>query len=158
MSNEPSSAWDSGSIRLAGTDDEAALLLLLESQYREHDIALSGEPLAAAVRGMLADPSRGRILVAMDAGATVGIAVLSFIWALEHGGHSAWLDELYVAPDRRGRGVGRALLLRAIDEARGLGCAAVDLEVERSHRRAERLYGREGFRRHSRSRWVLALR
>jgi GNAT superfamily N-acetyltransferase len=158
MTREHFSSWESGSIRLATADDEAALLPLLESQYREHGIALEGEPLAAALRGMLAEPSRGRILVASAAGVTVGVAVLSFIWALEHGGFSAWLDELYVEPRSRGRGIGRALLLRAIDEARGLGCAAVDLEVERSHRRAERLYSREGFCRHSRSRWVLSLR
>jgi ribosomal protein S18 acetylase RimI-like enzyme len=33
----------------------------------------------------------------------------------------------------------------------------VDLEVEPSHRRAEALYKREGFGRHSRRRWVKRL-
>ncbi len=148
---------ETASIRSAVPADRTGILALLEAQFRDHGIALAAPRLEAAVGGMLAEPARGRILVAEAGGRTVGVAVLSFIWALEHGGHSAWLDELYVAPRARGCGIGRALLRRAVDEARSLGCAAVDLEVERSHKRAEGLYRGEGFSRHSRSRWVLAL-
>ena len=144
-------------IRGASPGDLADLVALLEAQFRDHGIALAASRLEAAVGGMLAEPARGRILVAEVDGRIAGVAVLSFIWALEHGGHSAWLDELYVEPGLRGRGIGGELLGRAVAEARRLGCAAVDLEVERSHRRAEGLYRRAGFRRHARSRWVLPL-
>jgi ribosomal protein S18 acetylase RimI-like enzyme len=145
------------SIRSAAPADLAGLTELLEAQFADHGIDAGGSRLADAVRGMLRDPAVGRILVAEAAGRLAGVAVISFIWALEHGGRSAWLDELYVRPQLRGRGIGRALLLRAVEEARSGGCAALDLEVERSHRRAERLYRRQGFRRRSRSRWVLPL-
>src|SRR5579872_1065229 len=87
----------------------------------------------------------------------VGLAYLAYTWTLEHGGQSAWLDELYVVPGERSRGVGTALLRAALDHAARRGCRAVDLEVEAAHARAARLYAREGFRPHHRARWYRRL-
>ena len=102
---------------------------------------------------MLRRPERGRFLVAVDGSDVVGFAALSFLWTLEHGGRAAWLDELYVVPGRRGRGIGRALLATAYDVARDAGAVALDLEIEKEHARAANLYRREGFKRLSRQRW-----
>src|SRR5262249_42126725 len=101
-----------------------------------------------------AEPRRGCIFVARDGDRLVGVAYVSFIWSLEHGGHAAWLEELYVLPAERSRGIGSALLTAAVDFARADGCAAVALEVEADHVRAANLYARNGFERHSRARWV----
>ena len=106
---------------------------------------------------MLADRDRGFILVALNDKRPVGVAYVSFTWTLEHGGKSAWLEELYVVPDQRDRGIGRAMLQGVLQRARENGCAAVDLEVDTQHARAERLYAREGFKPHTRNRWVRAL-
>lgn len=144
-------------IRIATADDRAAVLALLGAQYAEHDIAIPAT-LASAVDQLLAQPTLGRLLLASDGDEAVGVAYLSFIWSLEHGGHSGWLDELYVVPARRGAGLGRALLLAVCDLAANEGCIAIDLEVEASHARAANLYAREGFRPHQRARWVKTLR
>lgn len=77
---------------------------------------------------------------------------------MEHGGRVAWLDELFVVADGRGRGVGRALLVDVIEVARRAGCRAIDLEVDVEHGRAEHLYEREGFERLARRRWARRLR
>src|SRR5438034_719646 len=69
--------------------------------------------IGRAVDGVLRHPERGRLLVATLAGRPIGLAALSFIWPLEHGGRSAWLEELYVEPPHRGRGIGRTLLRAA---------------------------------------------
>jgi GNAT superfamily N-acetyltransferase len=127
---------------------------LLAEQFDEHDIDTSPEVLRQAIAAVLQNEGLGLFLVARDGGEIVGLAALSFAWTLEHGGKSVWLDELYVVPERRGQGIGRALLARVIGEARALGCQAIDLEVEEAHRRAERLYEQEGFRRLARTRWV----
>jgi GNAT superfamily N-acetyltransferase len=96
-------------------------------------------------------------MLAEDGDVAIGVAYLSFTWTLEHGGKSAWLEELYVVPERRGAGVGTQLLERTLGEARARGCHAVDVEVEASHARAAKLYARAGFRMHTRTGWVIAL-
>jgi GNAT superfamily N-acetyltransferase len=144
-------------IRLAGQGDRDAVLALLVAQLREHDIDTPEAEVAHAVDGMLGHPGRGRILVATVGGPPIGVAWLSSTWTLEHGGRSMWLEELYVEPARRGQGIGTRLLREALRVATGIGAIAVDLEVETSHERAARLYAREGFRRHDRTRWVRVL-
>ncbi|MGB9589954.1 MAG: ribosomal protein S18-alanine N-acetyltransferase [candidate division WOR-3 bacterium] len=64
----------------------------------------------------------------------------------------AWdmVDYLYVAniairEDRRGEGLGKALLQRCIDEARQTGRAAIVLDVRVSNQRARRFYEGLGF-------------
>ncbi len=141
----------------ARPDDAEMVLGLLRVQYDEHGIVLAPERLSDAIAGALGHPERGTILVARDGVEVVGVAYLSYVWTLEHGGLSSWLEELFVVPSRRERGVGGALLAAAIEHARRIGCAAMDLEVEASHDRAAHLYSRVGFRRRSRSRWVREL-
>jgi GNAT superfamily N-acetyltransferase len=145
-------------IALAHHQDRDVLVALLAAQLHEHHIALSSERLAAAVDGPLRDAARGFFLIARVQGTAVGVAYLSFTWTLEHGGKSCWLEELYVMPAYRERGIGRQLLGAVCQRATELGCAAVDLEVEEEHARAQRLYEREGFRPHRRHRWVRILR
>ena len=144
-------------VEIAGTSDRAALLALLAAQFEELEIPLEADRLAAAVDGVLGGPERGSFLIARLNGQPVAVAYLSFQWSLEHGGRSAWLEELYVVPALRDRGIGRDLLLAACGHAAGRGCAAMDLEVEQDHARAARLYAREGFRPHRRARWVRPL-
>lgn len=141
-------------IRIATAEDAEAVERLLRAQFAEHDIALDAAALQGAVRGVFADPSRGTFFLAPDA---VGVAYLAYTWTLEHGGRSPWLDELYVVPAQRSRGVGTALLRAALGHAAREGCRAVDLEVEATHARAARLYAREGFQPHSRARWYRSL-
>jgi GNAT superfamily N-acetyltransferase len=148
-------------IREATPADRDAVVLRLVEQMREHNIPLDATRVGGAVDGALARPERAAILVATTIEpepAVVGVAYLSFTWTLEHGGLSCWLEELYVAPPYRERGIGRALLLDAIEHARAAGCAAMDLEVEAAHDRAEHLYLREGFVAHTRRRFVRKLR
>lgn len=137
--------------------DASDAVRLLAAQFDEHQIALPAARLASAVAGLVGPAGRGAMLLAREAEHPVGLAALSYVWTLEHGGLVAWLDELYVVPDRRGHGVGSALLERAAALAREAGCLAIDLEVDREHSRAESLYERAGFKRLPRSRWVRKL-
>lgn len=144
-------------VQPAKRTDRPAVLQMLRAQYDEHAIVLSDELLGAGVDGVLADARRGLVLVARDGESLVGFAGMTFLWSFEHGGPAAWLEELFVVPERRGVGIGGALIEEAIDHARTRGCLAIDLEVEASHARAESLYLRHDFRRHARSRFVRKL-
>lgn len=135
----------SSAIVLARESDHAVVLELLEGQFQELQIDVPRARLAAATRGVFEDPSRGSFLLARRDGRAIGLAYLSFQWTLEHGGKIAWLEELYVRPEQRARGLGRELLREALAHAASAGCLAVDLEVEQAHARAAILYQREGF-------------
>ena len=144
-------------IRPVTDADVDAVTALLVGQLREHRIDTPPAKIASAVKTIVRNPERGRILVAIENGTAVGVAALSFVWSIEHGGRSAWLDELYVSPGARGHGVGTQLLRDALSTATEAGAVAVDLEVDVDHQRAAKLYEREGFATLPRARWVRTL-
>ena len=143
-------------VRGATVSDLDVVLALLRAQYEEHAIVVPQLTLTEAVRAMTLHPSRGTILLADDA-KIVGLAVLAYMWTLEHGGRVAWLDELFVVPEQRGRGIGHILLQHALVIAEEMGCRVVQLEVELGHERAEHLYQRAGFTSVRRRRWIRSL-
>jgi GNAT superfamily N-acetyltransferase len=137
--------------------DREDVLALLRAQMAEHAIDLPTADLAAAIDGVLAEAARGVLFLARAEGAAVGVAYLSFTWAIEHGGRVGWLEELYVVPAERGHGIGTALLGAVSARARAAGCRALDLEVDAGHARAAVLYTRHGFRGLPRARFTLRL-
>jgi len=127
---------------------------LLVDQLDEHGVSVSAEPLAKLLGDVIADPAHGFLLVARDKDQIVGVAYVATILSAEHCGHIAWLEELYVAPAHREKGVGTALVAAVVERAREIGMVAIELEVDVGHKRAESLYQRFGFRQLNRSRWV----
>ncbi len=106
----------------------------------------------------VADTARGFLILARDNGRVVGVAYVATILSVEHCGPVAWLEELYVTPDSRDRGIGTALMNEVLKRAREAGIVAIDLEVDAAHSRAISLYQRFGFCRLERSRWVKELK
>jgi GNAT superfamily N-acetyltransferase len=144
-------------IRGATAADAEIVTRLLMAQLAEHRIDTPSDAVRNAVHGALAGDGRAFVLLAERGGRAIGVAYVSFTWALEHGGRSAWLEELYVVPEERNRGAGMAMLAAVLEKAAAAGAAAVDLEVDTGHARAAHLYERAGFRPLSRARWVRSL-
>jgi GNAT superfamily N-acetyltransferase len=144
-------------VSIANIGDREVVLSLILGQFAEHSIVVERQELMKSIEAVLGTKDLGFFLLARQGDEYVGVAYASFTWALEHCGRSAWLEELYVVPRWRSRGVGRALLMSVASEAREHRCAAIDLEVDRGHARAQNLYLREGFKRLPRSRWVRVL-
>jgi ribosomal protein S18 acetylase RimI-like enzyme len=76
------------------------------------------------------------------------LAVLRFRASLYTGALDAHLEELYVVPERRGGGIGRALLEQAMQVARDRGAARIDLGTSVDDVAARALYERNGFTNH----------
>ena len=74
-----------------------------------------------------------------DAGQPAGIVLLAIR------GARGWIGGMGLAPEWRGRGQAAPLMRSALDEARTLGLASVDLEVLARNTPARRLYARLGF-------------
>ena len=78
-------------------------------------------------------------------GEAAGYALISLKWSHAYGGRVLWLEELFVCPEHRGKGLGRALLKFIEQKALALSCARVRLEVEPDNIRAWALYENFGF-------------
>ena len=130
-------------VRLAGLEDAAAVGRLLYDFNREFD-----EPtpvpsaLAERIQQLLAG---GDTLVLLAGDGPDGLAVLRFRAAIWSAGLECYLAELYVAPARRGQGLGRALMEAALREARGRGAGTMDIGVDEPDLAARRLYESLGF-------------
>lgn len=103
------------------------------------------EVLAGGAGPILEPPSVA--IVDMPGETVVGAAVVTWLEAAPWGwGGGPWVAELFVVPAYRGRGLGRALLLRAIDWSQAAGEPRIGLTVTDGNP-AERLYISAGFRR-----------
>jgi ribosomal protein S18 acetylase RimI-like enzyme len=134
--------------RLATPADLEAVLALHRDFFAEDGYAFREEESRANLALLLDDPGLGRVFVLddLDGGGTVaGYLVLTFGFSLEFHGRNAVVDELYIAPGHRGRGLGTKALAAAEAACRELGIRAIHLVVERYKTEAQALYRRVGF-------------
>jgi GNAT superfamily N-acetyltransferase len=131
-------------LRVATPADVPALLPRSRALQQHENIEISDEALEAALREMLASPDLGVVYVIEDDGTSIGYAFCSFSFDLEFGGREAWLTELYIDDDARGRGAGSFALAALEPALRALGVHAYHLQV-RADNPAKRLYERAGF-------------
>jgi ribosomal protein S18 acetylase RimI-like enzyme len=130
-------------VRRAGVADCEAIGRLLHDFNREFDDPTpSPEWLAARVGRLLAD---GQITVLLGGTGPDGLAALRFRPAIWTEALECYLAELYVVPDRRGRGLGRALMDGAIELARREGANYMDLGTSEDDIATRALYESLGF-------------
>jgi ribosomal protein S18 acetylase RimI-like enzyme len=130
-------------VRTAGAEDAAEVARLLDAFNREFDEYTPGvEILTENARRML---ERGEMTVLLAGDGPDGIAELRFRPSVWTGELDAYLEELYVAPGRRGEGLGRALLEAAMQAARAAGATHIDLGTSEDDVAARGLYESAGF-------------
>ncbi|MGG5889419.1 N-acetyltransferase family protein [Falsiroseomonas sp. HC035] len=78
----------------------------------------------SVARDLICDP-RALVLVAEEAGSLVGLAVAHPTYDSGRSRWSLWLNDLYVAPQARRRGLGRALVGGVAAAARRQGMACI---------------------------------
>ncbi len=144
-------------LRTAGADDRDLLLALVQGLYEAEHIPFDEARTARALGDLLADPSLGRVWIVERGGQAVGYAVLTLGYSLEFGGRFALLDELFILEGHRGSGAGRQTLARIAETCRELGLQTLRLEVGRTNRMAQGLYGRIGFETEDRDLMTLRL-
>ena len=131
--------------RLAGPADVPTLVALMTEFYAEADFPLPAAPATRAFAALLAAPQLGAVWLGEAGGAPVGYAVLTLAFSMEYGGLRGFVDDLYVRPEARGRGVAAALL-GAVREACGeLGVRSLHVEVGPDNATARGVYTRAGF-------------
>ncbi len=92
-------------------------------------------------------PDRHRVFAAFDSDEIVGVISLGECFAVFAGGSYGIINELYVIPEHRSRGVGRLLIERVVAVAKENGWRRLDVTAPLGEkwRRTVSFYIREGF-------------
>jgi GNAT superfamily N-acetyltransferase len=129
--------------------DRAALEPLVRAYYVEDGLAFDERRQGAALTALLrGDPLCLAWLVRL-AGETIGYVVVTLGFSIESGGRDGFIDEFFVVPTMRGRGIGARVLALVEEEARARGLQRLYLEVGHGNP-AQGLYRRAGFVDHRR--------
>lgn len=137
-------------IRPFTAGDLDPLLPLVEALHTGDGDPFDPQCTRDAFRALLDHPEYGVVHIAVVDGDIAGYIVGSLGLSIEAGGRFLLIDELYVTPACRGRGLARALLASLLPYARAHGCRTVELEVGWENDRARAWYERLGFERHRR--------
>lgn len=106
-------------------------------------LSSSAEPLTMTDVERMVRSDAATLLVARDRGRIVG--TLTLVLFTIPTGQRAWIEDVVVAEDARGQGVGERLTLAAIEYARSRGVRTVDLTSRPSREAANALYQKLGF-------------
>jgi ribosomal protein S18 acetylase RimI-like enzyme len=130
-------------VHQAGVENAAAIARLLHDFNREFEEPTPPvEELTERCRRLIEE---GEITVLLSGDGPDGLALLRFRPALWSAGLEAYLQELYVVPPLRGRGIGRALLHAAMALSRERGADGIDLNTGETDTAARALYESMGF-------------
>jgi ribosomal protein S18 acetylase RimI-like enzyme len=103
----------------------------------------SASPPSPEELSEIVDSAATSLLVARDGDAIIGTLTLA-VFRIPTGVR-AWIEDVVVDESARGRGVGEALTLRAVELARAAGARSVELTSRPTREAANRLYRRLGF-------------
>jgi ribosomal protein S18 acetylase RimI-like enzyme len=137
--------------RLAAPSDDERIVSMCIALNAEDPGPAPVQPaqVLATLAKLRDERHRGRALVCEADGHTAAYALLIAFWSNELGGEVCHIDELFVAPAYRGRGLATNLFAALTGDEQHLWPGkpvALALEVSPANERARALYERLGFR------------
>jgi ribosomal protein S18 acetylase RimI-like enzyme len=133
-------------IRRATKDDIAILLPLIHDYWSFEGIHHFQQDLVTQQLLRLFNESHlGSCWLSLANNVAVGYLLAVYVFSLENLGLTAEIDELFILPQYRGKGVGKALLQTAELEFLQIGCTSISLQVARGNEPARSFYHRNGY-------------
>ena len=146
----------SASLHLARPENLQAVLRLAASFHEGAGIQTDDAAREAALVPLLEGNPYGAIYLIGPTRAPIGYVVVTFGWSVELGGMDSFVDEIFIRPAVRGRGIATEVLGKLATTLKSAGIKALHLEVDRENDAAQRLYSRARFR--ARDRYMLMTR
>lgn len=98
----------------------------------------------------ISDENLGRCWLIYNDTEIVGYFILTFIFSFEYKGRIAFIDELYINENQRGKGIGKDVINFIKEQIPKLSLKLLYLEVEHHNENAQKLYIANGFEVHNR--------
>lgn len=127
-------------VREATPADVPTLVSLMTEFYAESAFPLPAEPAKRAFEALLASPALGRVWIMECDGEPGGHVVLTFEFSMEYGGLRGFVDDLFVRPAYRRRGLAAAGLAEVRRACVSMGVRALLVEVGPDNHAAQRAY------------------
>ena len=126
--------------------DIPALLSLLQSLFAvEKDFVFDGQRQQRGLQALIsALGDRSTLLVARVDGVVAGMASGQLVISTAEGAPSVWIEDVVVAQDERGKGIGRELLNAIVAWARSQGATRAQLLADRDNPAALSFYAHYG--------------
>jgi diamine N-acetyltransferase len=145
--------------RAAAESDAGMLLVFMREYYAFDGHGFEEEKARVALVRLLRDGRLGRAWLIFDGAIPAGYVVICFGYSLEWLGRDAFIDELFLRAEYRGRGWGRKAIESVETAARALDVTTLHLEVVEENTTALEVYRRLGFKQHAStfmSKWIAA--
>ncbi len=133
-------------IHLAGPADATRLLTMIEAFHSEYGLTTTDAEREAALTPLLDGSPLGAVWLFGPTMAPTGYVIITFGWSMELGGMDAFVDELYIRPPVRRRGIASEVLSAIATSLSEAGVKALHLEVDRDDDATIRLYTRAHFK------------
>lgn len=133
-------------ITIVSNESQVQRVLPLMRQYCEfYHAAPTDEALLTMARALVADPTHeGMQLLATDGGADLGFATLFWSWETTISSRVGVMNDLYVVPAARGRGVSSALVDACLERCREHGASRMIWQTALDNHRAQAVYDHFG--------------
>jgi GNAT superfamily N-acetyltransferase len=149
MAEEPVAAGprklaDGVEIRPARTDEIEEMLPLIRAYCEFYETEPDDDGLRSMFETLITDPSQGAVYIARDGGSAVGFATLDWKWSSLKAAKIGYLEDLFVDPEARGKGIADALIEVCANRCRELGMPAMSWLTAPDNHRAQQVYDRTG--------------
>jgi GNAT superfamily N-acetyltransferase len=132
-------------IREARADEIEELLPLMRGYCEFYESDPADEGLRTMARSLIRDPAQGFMLIAREAeGPALGFATVDWKWSMLKGARVGYLEDLFVSPEARGRGIADALIEACAQRCRERGMSALQWLTATDNHRAQAVYDRVG--------------
>lgn len=135
----------SAALTLATPEHLNRLSSLVANFHEEAGIRLDEAAREAALLPLLEGSPHGAAYLIGPPRAPIGYIIISFGWSVEFGGLDGFVDELFIRPGVRGRGIASEVLTALPGALGSAGLKALHLEVAHENDAARRIYKRAGF-------------
>ncbi|MCI0352063.1 MAG: GNAT family N-acetyltransferase [Acidobacteriales bacterium] len=138
------------SFRKANRADIPLLLGLMREFYAYEQLKFHPVAAGSALQGLMDDPSNGAAWLIEWEGQVVGYTVLTVGYSLEFHGADAFIDEIFIMQNWRGKGLGQQAVAFLEEQCRVRGVRALHLEADRKDEQAQAFYRSLSFENHDR--------
>lgn len=141
----------------ASPEDIPLLSKMIKKLYTSENTPFIEPDVLYALDKLVNNEKFGTAFIIFSNDSVAGYMIIASVFSVEFKGEAAFLDELYIEENFRGKGIGSKAVEYAEKYAIEKGYKALRLEVEHSNVKAQNLYKNKGFtihERHLMTKWL----